>query len=121
MQVYWLNGQVSNSLHLSILLIIIYHSDCDEEILKWLHSMSFNIKKTYEAMQLKKELSFKKFPVIVNSNVFNLLNSGFIYVCGRDRLFRPIIVMRVHVLNEMHLTPEVDEVIAAIFLNIKFV
>jgi len=53
--------------------------------------------------------------------VFNLLNSGFIYVCGRDRLFRPIIVMRVHVLNEIELTPEVDEVIAAIFLNLKFV
>ena len=29
--------------------------------------------------------------------------------------------MRVHVLNEIELTPEVDEVIAAIFLNLKFV
>jgi len=43
------------------------------------------------------------------------------YVAGRDKLFRPILIIRYHVLAKMKPQPSVDDVVAAAIINITFV
>ena len=69
--------------------------DQDREILKLLYSKKMNVLRALDA--LKARVEFRKgFPVEVNSRVFEFLNSGLVYIAGRDRSYRPIIAWDVN-------------------------
>jgi hypothetical protein len=50
---------------------------------------------------------------MVNNHVFNLINSGMLYIQGRDRHYRPILVLRPSVIFKMNPLPTNDDLIAA--------
>ena len=65
----------------------------EEEILRFLQSQKFVVETSYNAILKKNTSKNEKLPLKVTQTVFNLLNEGFIYLAGRDRNYRPIIVM----------------------------
>lgn len=96
--------------------------ETDAEILRWAYANKMDNERTYSAIQLKNELMVTRFPFLVRKRSFELLQRGFMYICGRDRMFRPIIVLRFQVLlsmnNESPLDP--DDIISAALVNIYF-
>jgi len=58
---------------------------------------------------------------MITKNTFDLINNGFIHVCGRDRLYRPVIVVKFRVLIDIKPMPHPNEVIAAAALNLFFI
>ena len=60
-------------------------------------------------------------PVMITKNTFDLLHIGFIHVCGRDRLYRPVTVVRFKALLEIKPMPHPNEVIAAAAIYLFFV
>ena len=62
----------------------------------------------------------ERLPVKVTHRVFELINNGVLYVAGRDRHYRPIVVFQPRVIFQMDPQPTPDELIAAAFLNIFF-
>ena len=55
--------------------------------------------------------------------MFELLNRGFMYICGRDKCYRPVMVLKMAVFNELNkgaTTLSTDEVIASILLTCFF-
>lgn len=50
----------------------------------------------------------------INSQVFDIINQGFIYVCGRDYQFRPIMIIQPAVIFTLMVpNPSIDNVMAA--------
>ena len=63
-----------------------------------------------------------RFPLKVTHKTFELINNGCSYICGRDRLYRPIVVTRPAVYNNMpHPQPTVNETLAAIIMTHFFI
>jgi hypothetical protein len=64
------------------------------EILRFLQSTSFDIKKTI--LLIKDHLDWKltNYPIKITEKVSEILNSGFMYMHGRDNHFRPIVVVK---------------------------
>lgn len=56
---------------------------------------------------------------MINSEVASLINKGFIYVGGRDKHFRPYIVIKPSVVLDT--TPNEMTIIAAVLMNFQFV
>lgn len=60
----------------------------------------------------------ENFPLKITAKSFELLNNGFVYVSGRDRLYRPVVVTRPRVFNEMpDPKPTQEELLATLVLN----
>ena len=61
--------------------------------LRFLQSTEFDIGKTVILVQ--KHLKWRKvsLPVKINNNIISILNSGFIYLHGRDNRFRPMVIV----------------------------
>ena len=61
-------------------------------IVRQLQGTNFDYQKCYE--EIINEILFKneKLPIEINDDVKNVLNSGFLYVHGRDNCFRPCII-----------------------------
>ena len=63
-----------------------------------------------------------KLPIKVTHKTFELMNNGLTYICGRDRLYRPIVVTRPAVYNNMpHPQPTVEEATAAFIMTHLFI
>jgi hypothetical protein len=62
----------------------------------------------------------ERFAFPVSKAAFDLIDRGFMYICGRDRFYRPIMCMKYHVLHEMPTMPEADDVIGAALVTILF-
>lgn len=62
-------------------------------IIRQLQGSNFDFEKSLN--DLDKEISFKneKLPVEINDDFKKILNSGFLYVHGRDKFYRPLIVL----------------------------
>jgi hypothetical protein len=59
----------------------------------------FDIKTTYDAIIAKQKYQIENFPYKISSGVFDLLNQGVMYIAGRDRHYRPIVVVRQYLIN----------------------
>ena len=68
--------------------------EIDAEVLRFLHARGFDPQKTYDTIIAKYKARKDFFPLTVNEEVMKLLKSGFLYVAGRDKFFRPVLVMR---------------------------
>ena len=56
----------------------------------------------------------ESFPLKVNAKVFEIINQGFIYICGRDKQFRPIMIIQPAVVfSQMVPNPPLEDVLAA--------
>ena len=75
--------------------------------------MQFKPNVAYDAIITKINYLNEKLPIMVNNNVFNLINSGMLYIQGRDVHFRPILVLRPSVIFKMNPLPTNDDIIAA--------
>ena len=88
--------------------------------MRWAYANKMNNQKTYNAIVGKKQLMDEKFPFHITKRAFELLDNGMMYICGRDRLYRPIIVLRYSVITQMRPLPEPQDVIGAALLNLMF-
>ena len=61
-----------------------------------------------------------RFPFPITPKAFELLDKGFMYVCGRDRLFRPIMILNYGV-PQTTPPPQVDDVVGAAMITVLFV
>lgn len=58
-------------------------------------------------------------PLKFNQKVHELVQSGFIYIGGRDRMYRPILIVRVA--RMLALSPTAQEAIAACYVQFMFI
>ena len=66
----------------------------ESNTMRLLQASEYDIKKTYT--QIKENIQWlNNTPKTINDKIINLLNSGFMYVFGRDSGFRPIIVVSI--------------------------
>jgi hypothetical protein len=94
----------------------------DEELLRYHQSTSYRLEKTMEL--LRENLVWKKgkiFPLNLNENVKKILNSGFIYVHGRDSYFRPIIVVSAQTYLNFKNNFEFEDIVTAVIYFIEYI
>lgn len=72
-------------------LVDLNFSWIDAYLLRFLQSNKFKIESTLKAIKQKNILNKKYLPPKMNENVREFLESGIIYLNGRDNQFRPII------------------------------
>ena len=66
----------------------------ESDTMRLLQASEFDIKKAY--ITIKENIEWlNTIPKDINDKIIHLLNSGFLYVHGRDRHFRPIIIVAV--------------------------
>lgn len=66
----------------------------EQDLLKNIQAANMNHKKTTMYLEISIKFRRENMPVKINSEIQRCLESGFIYVHGRDRCFRPIVVVR---------------------------
>ena len=62
-------------------------------MLKFLQSTEYENKKTLVQLLKNKDWKESNIPVIPNKNIIRILNSGVVYIHGRDNRYRPNIVI----------------------------
>ena len=67
--------------------------DIDQEILRNLYAKNWDHQEAYEALKFKINYQKQNFPMAINDNIQSLLNSGGLYIFGRDKNLRPIFVL----------------------------
>lgn len=73
----------------------IYPKDWDEsKSLRFLQATGYKLDKTIEMLLNHFEWRSKNIPPHITENAMKILNSGFIYIHGRDNHFRPVMVLR---------------------------
>jgi hypothetical protein len=53
--------------------------------------------------------------------VYELVSSGFMYIAGRDRCYRPVICLRSHVIQSMDPLPAGEDIIAATLMVFEYI
>jgi len=94
----------------------------DTELLRFHQSTSFRTEKTIEL--LRENLVWKKgkiFPLNLNENVKKILNSGFVYVHGRDSHFRPVIVVSAQTYLNFKNKFEFEDIVTAVIYFIEYI
>ena len=78
-----------------------YPSDwLESDTMRILQASEYDVEKTYE--KIKENIAFLNgFPKTINNKIVSLLNSGFLYVYGRDHHFRPIIVCSIKTCTDL--------------------
>jgi len=56
----------------------------------------------------------------VTKGVFDLLSSGFLYIAGRDRMYRPIICLRSKRILDMNPFPTGDDIVTAVLMIFEY-
>ena len=67
--------------------------DRDEEVLRNLYGRKFDNMTAFNAMKEKQEYRDTHFPIKIGSKIITLIESGVLYIYGRDKNLRPIIVV----------------------------
>ena len=67
--------------------------DRDEEVLRNLYARQFDNKKAFAAMKEKQEYRDTCFPIKIGTKTITLIDSGVLYVYGRDKNLRPIVII----------------------------
>jgi hypothetical protein len=64
----------------------------DIEILRHLYASNFDNEKTYESMEKRQKFQKDTFPIRFSRDAQNMLKQGILYISGRDKCLRPILV-----------------------------
>ena len=70
----------------------------ESDTMRLLQASEYDIKKTYTSIKENIEW-LNSVPKVINDKIIYLLNSGFLYIHGRDCHFRPIIVVSIKMLK----------------------
>ena len=94
----------------------------NEEILRSLLVNDLNNKQAYDAIIDKENFKKKMFPIEVNENMMRLLRCGGVYVHGRDKNLRPIVVLNVQnlLMQQKHFGEENDDLIHMFIFLIEY-
>ena len=72
----------------------------ESDTMRMLQASEYDMKKTYKS--IKENIEFLNgLPNSINNNIISILNSGFLYVYGRDHHFRPIIVVSIKTISNL--------------------
>mmetsp|Transcript_35566 Transcript_35566/g.32050 ORF Transcript_35566/g.32050 Transcript_35566/m.32050 type:complete len:292 (+) Transcript_35566:118-993(+) len=74
--------------------------------LKFLHANQWNFDKAVKTIQEYLDWRKKNLPVNINGKIHDFLDSGIIYVHGRDNRFRPILVLNTYKLDPKNVNLE---------------
>ena len=69
--------------------------DTDEEILRNLYARGFDNQRAYNSMKFKIQYQKDNFPIHIDENIEKLLNCGGLYIHGRDKNLRPMIICNI--------------------------
>lgn len=72
----------------------------ESDTLRFLQASEYDIPKTYKLIKENNDW-LKTIPNTINKRIKDLLNYGFLYMYGRDRFFRPVIVVELKRVNEL--------------------
>ena len=67
--------------------------DTEQEILRHLYTSDSDNARAYSSIKSHFQYRNKVFPMSMTENMITLLNSGGIYIHGRDKNFRPIVIV----------------------------
>lgn len=88
--------------------------------MKALHKYSMNIQKSYDSMIAVEKLRQDILPLAFTQRVHEILQSGFIYIGGRDRHFRPYLVITPAKMFQLSPVPTPEEGMATSLLQYYF-
>ena len=95
--------------------------EVDAEVMKCLHGEKFDVEDAYKALNVRLNFLNERLPLKVSPVVFDLIQKGFIYVCGRDRQYRPIVVMNGWISRTLPELPAIDEILATFMLVSEYI
>lgn len=72
----------------------------DQKIVLFLHEKEFKVEHAYKALKEHEDWRQQNLPVQLTPEIQQLLESGIIYMCGRDNRYRPIVVMNLRLFDE---------------------
>lgn len=87
--------------------------DIDQEVLKHLYICNFDDQLAFEHIRSFQKARLEYAGTKLNTNVLDLLKNGIIYVCGRDKMLRPLVVLNVSVLLAMKPAPSTNDLTGA--------
>lgn len=93
--------------------------EIDNEILRMLHKKRMDNQQAYNALMQMQQINKEIMPIKFGPICDKLLLSGFMYVGGRDRHFRPYLVFRPAIL--LNAAPNPEHAVACIMLTMGFV
>ena len=93
----------------------------DAEILRYMYAKKKDAKQAYLATMEFWAFQKKYYQREISSNIFELLNTGFIYVCGRDKFYRPIVVINGYMMNSLNPDPSEDDLITSFLFFGRYV
>ena len=67
--------------------------DRDEEILRNMYANEYESDNTYTSIKFKHDYQKLNFPLQIDEDIAELINQGLIYIHGRDKNFRPIVLV----------------------------
>ena len=89
---------------------------CDDFLLlRFVWADQLDLSKVYKRMQKYFQFSNKTYPILIHpkSKLIEILNKGFMYVYGRDRRYRPILIFRGKEFLKYENVYSVEEVVEA--------
>jgi hypothetical protein len=89
--------------------------------MRLLYSKHWNHQKAYDGLINRTKFCIEKFPVTITKGVFELLSTGFLYIAGRDRMFRPILVLKSKRILEMNPFPKGEDIVNATLMIFEYV
>jgi hypothetical protein len=93
----------------------------DSESIRFLQASEFNIKKTITTITSQINWTDSFYPFQLTDNIKLILNSGLMYMCGRDKNFRPIIIVKAskisYLVEKLKIKMEDIQKATAYFLN----
>lgn len=90
-------------------------------ILRFIQAASYNIQKAIEILNAHLEWKKNTFPLKMTSRAMEILNSGFVYVCGRDCKYRPIIILNADYYFNLKKVYSLKEIQLAIVYFLEFI
>jgi hypothetical protein len=69
--------------------------DSEPEILRHLYANDFDEGRAYLSMKYRFQYRDNNFPITISQNMVKLLNGGGIYIHGRDKNFRPVVIVNI--------------------------
>jgi len=91
----------------------------DNMILRFLQANGFKNEKTLHSIQEHTTWSETMLPITLNDKIREFLNSGFLYVHGRDHKFRPIVVFNINLIDPK--TVDFDVVTKALTFGLEYI
>lgn len=88
---------------------------------RFLQATGYNLDKTID--YITKQIQWKKtfFPFQINDNTISILNSGFMYICGRDCHYRPVFIIHAKSYFDLRDKFSYQEIFMAIIFFLEYV